>query len=151
MSYGRPGITKDNYRDGGDRGRGGYNNYQNNRGDRGGFDRGGRGRGDFGNRMPRDTGDTMQPRPPLDRLDPSGVQNTSWNGFPIINKSDGVPSYFSQFFRARPPLEYVQPTDGIAPKNYRIKGYQPLVDEHHNVLERFEEQDQLNTKMSKAQ
>lgn len=78
-------------------------------------------------------------------------QNTSMNGFPIIDKNAGVPTYFSSFFRARPPLDYVEPPNGVTPKNYRIKGYQPLVDETSQVLERFEDIDtdsKLNKKLS---
>ena len=36
-------------------------------------------------------------------------------------------------------LEYIEP----APlKNYKSKGYQPLIDEHTNLMDKFEEKDQ---------
>lgn len=52
-----------------------------------------------------------------------------------------MPPYFSTIFRARPPLEYVPPVEGLAPKNYRLKGYQPLLDPHLHILDRFEEKE----------
>ena len=36
-------------------------------------------------------------------------------------------------------LEYIEPA---SLKNYKSKGYQPLIDEHTNLMERFEEKDE---------
>jgi len=52
-----------------------------------------------------------------------GHQNTSWNGFYTDKLRDQMPPYFSTLFRARPPLEYVFPADGLVAKNYKHKGY----------------------------
>jgi U1 small nuclear ribonucleoprotein len=50
-----------------------------------------------------------------------------------------MPPIFSQKFRARPMLEYIEP----APvKNYKPKGYQPLIDDFSNIMDRFEDVDE---------
>lgn len=41
-------------------------------------------------------------------------------------------------------MNYLEPSDGLAPKNYRIKGYQPLVDDHTDIIDRFEQKDKEN-------
>ena len=79
-------------------------------------------------------------------------QSTSWNGYPLLDTGDStIPPWFPNFFRARPPLEYIEPSDGVVPKNYHIKGYQPLMDENTDILNKFEEADQPITGESKAQ
>ena len=65
--------------------------------------------------------------------------NSSLLGFYHHNLSHQMPPIFSQKFRARQMLEYIEPA---SLKNYKSKGYQPLIDEHTNLMERFEEKDE---------
>jgi len=44
----------------------------------------------------------------------------------------------------------VPPCEGIAPKNYHVKGYQPLLDSQQSIFSRFEDHDQPNNTESKA-
>jgi len=66
-------------------------------------------------------------------------QNTSWNGFYTHILSENMPNYFSNLFRARQPLEFHPAADGQVPKNYRLKGYQALIDDNTNAVDRFED------------
>lgn len=49
-------------------------------------------------------------------------------------------------FRARPPLEYIPPPEGVAFKNYQRRGYDPLIDSNTHAIERFEDHDQPKPK-----
>lgn len=37
--------------------------------------------------------------------------------------------------------EYQPPTEGLVKKNYRVKGYQSLIDEYSEIFNKFEEED----------
>ncbi len=46
-------------------------------------------------------------------------------------------------------LEYIEPA---SVKNYKSKGYQPLIDDHIKIMDRFEEKDEApSTFVSKAE
>ena len=97
----------------------GDNRFEDRRGGRGGF--GGGGRGGFGGGGRGGRGGFERP---IGTFNMGNHQSTSWNGYPLLDTGDStIPPWFPNFFRARPPLEYVEPCDGIVPKNYHIKGY----------------------------
>jgi hypothetical protein len=37
--------------------------------------------------------------------------------------------------------EYYPPVEGLVKKNYRVKGYQTLIDEYSEIFNKFEEED----------
>jgi hypothetical protein len=37
--------------------------------------------------------------------------------------------------------EYTPPVEGLVKKNYRVKGYQSLIDEYSEIFNKFEEED----------
>jgi len=37
--------------------------------------------------------------------------------------------------------EYFPPVEGLVKKNYRVKGYQTLIDEYSEIFNKFEEED----------
>lgn len=39
--------------------------------------------------------------------------------------------------------EYYPPVEGLVKKNYRIKGYQTLIDEYSEIFNKFENEDQV--------